>query len=354
MTTTDATLRDWLRAAPDAARTSILERLGGRLAEWTTEMRKEAGFALATWRRLHGPDVERWFWGYRRVLGNIVTWDVEARAAYWAPQLAAASEETVRVWASDRSDGNQTGSPDPIPTVFRAFREERVAMEQAARGIAAARELESRRRGITKGPPEDGAAPGNALAAIVAVQRCGRDFDWLRGREPAVRRHVESIVAALDATDGDSMKALLDRVSGVIPSAVRATASGRFPISSDVRHWLRLEQRQRIEAEEYIRRMGTAGKLRWSSRGAGDATRSRTEADCILGDAQRNWQTVLSVETELATFTGQGRTAPLWLGSEAFDHQTRAFACYVAGQEIVREQGRSEQIPPPQEMGFDL
>jgi hypothetical protein len=354
---TDGTLHDWVRAATESD-LRLLERLGGRMSRWTASDSETAGFALATWGRLEGVAVEEWLPDYRRVLGDVVSWDVEAQAAYRQAQLAASSEETAMVWARDRWDE----AAERLPAVLTAFDRERLAMERAARGIAAARELRSREIGITIGPRDDPAWRADFAEAFpdgsyedyltfaapvspvsdprAAIERCGDGLGDLRDRAGSVGRHAESMVEAFGASDLESLDALRAKVVAAMPQAEAVAAEGRLPVPAGVRESLRMEHVQRVAAEKYIEQMRIAGEVRWGAADHGDSSERLARHDRALEAAGQQRAIVTRIDAALDRRREQGRDAATWFASGERDDLTRGLALYAVTSELERERVR--------------
>jgi hypothetical protein len=232
VTQADSRLERWIQAVSQQD-LELLEGLGTGMDVWTAAVCKQAGFALAIWARSEPTAVREWFGDYRRVFGDIVFWDIEAEMNYRGAQVAETSRESARVWGQDRQH---------IAELIAMFDEERVAMERAARSIAAASELRSRGLGITFGPKEDlftrddfdwlsangiddpfftFTAPAAAVSDVHgAVERYGGELRALRDRQAAVTLHAEAIVAA---------------VRGRTPEALAACVHTRFMASQKQR-----------------------------------------------------------------------------------------------------------------------
>jgi hypothetical protein len=354
---TDSTLEGWVEAAsePDL---QVLKGLGERMSRWTPSDSQAAGFALATWVRLEGVAVDEWFRDYRRVLGVVVCTDVEAQAAYRGAQLKAATLETAMTWAEDRWDE----AANRLPEVFTALDEHRLAMERAAQGVAAARELRSREVGITVGPRDDPswhqdfeeavldgypgdfltfAAPAPAVGdSKEAVERCREELSPLRDRRRSVERHLEYIVESCGAHNRESLDALRANFLMIAPRAEVSAAKGHFPIPVGVQESLRMEHVQGIAAERYIELMGTAGELRLGVAGPPDPSERRASYDRTLEAAGRERKTVGRLADALDRRREPGRDASMWLASGECDDLRRGFALHAVGSQMERERVR--------------
>jgi len=354
---TDRTLEGWVEAA--SSDWQVLESLGKKRSEWTLSQSKEAGFALATWARLEGVAVEEWFCDYRLVLGEEITWDIEAEAAYRQAQLWGSSEETALVWAKDRWDETQ----QRVPTVFTALNRERLAMERAAHGIAGARELRSREIGITQGPRDDPATREDFLFAYPdgtyedfltyaapapavgdprrAVERCRSELRKLGDHGRTVERHIEAIVESFAVSDLKSMAGLRARVAGEMPGAKIAATEGRLQVDAGIRESLRLESARAAAARNRVEQMQIAGEIRWGPAGAGHPNTGRTSQDRALQMAEQHGRMVSRISAALEQRREQGGDAALWVASDELDQLTRGLALFAVEKELERYQARA-------------
>ncbi|MEN3281468.1 MAG: hypothetical protein V7607_2608 [Solirubrobacteraceae bacterium] len=344
----DPALEHWVEVAPQPDLQALANIGQRRSRPYQTQ---SAGFALATWDRLEGQEgtlAQKWFGDYRRVLGDVVSWDIEAQAALSEAHLRAAGDKTALVWAKDRWDETKR-----VPAMFTAFDGELDAMRDAARGVAAARELRSRQIGMTRGPLDerpDGnheheityAAPAPAVAdPHAAVARWGGALGELRDREGPVRRHLEAVVSALGASDLESLQAWRPQVLAAMPQAEIAATEGRLALHASIRESLRMDHAKRAAARQYIEQMRIAGHIR-STGGEHDPRTERASFQHALQAATEHRRTVATIDAAMDRRRLQGRDAAMWLASGECDERIRGLAVHVVKRELerVRDVGR--------------
>ncbi len=366
---TDRTLESWATQVSESD-IRILEELGDRRSSWTAKDSEAAGFALAVWGRLEGVAVEDWFAGYRRVLGSRASLDVEAQAAYRQGQLQASSQQTAMVLAFDRSEE----SADRLPAQLRAFDGERLAMERAARGVAASWELRSREAGITAGPRDDPSwredfsevYPGGSeseyldFAALPppvgdphqAVHSLHSRLWGLGDRAPQVLRHAASIVECCPAYDLASLEALEAELATAMPAAALVADGGQVQIPPEVRDSLRMEHGQKRAAADCLEAMEEAGTLRWGVSDGGDSAERRAAHDRALEIAEQHRASANQIADALDQRREQGLDGATWLGGAECDQLIRGFALHAVRRELERERDREAAHGNP-ELGVE-